>query len=626
VSLGAAVKIQVSAKGARMQWQKRVGESEFTDIPGATGQVLGFNDVTVEQEGEYRFVVSSSTGEPVISQIATVAVDPTFIKITGQPIVEDVEPSQSAVWFDYDADGWVDLFVANHHWNVETGSQPPSSLYHNQRDGTFAKLRNALTPDLRGLYSVVCADYDNDGRTDVFLGQFHGGRTDGRVFLNGDDGTFHAVPLNLGDACDAAARDLDGDGWVDLALSTYNATRVYRNLGNGQFDLIATAQLGALGNVPSASASFADFDNDGRPDLHTPREGDPGKLLRNVGGFAFEAIQAGSLPGTINTVASAWGDYDNDGFFDLLTVSSAWGGGHPSRLHRNVPHPTDPSRRIFEDVTASSGLLQLPGDVWGPAWGDYNNDGHLDLFIPHPQANNSLLVNQGDGTFLSVDVGSPVRDGAETFCAVWGDYDNDGFLDLFLTCGEVVPRHNLLYRNNLQSTGNQNHWLKVQLDGRASNRSGIGAVLRLQATIAGRDMSQTRQIAANGNFGSGTELLAHFGLGDATKVDTLRIEWPSGIVQELNDVEVDQMLQVVETQGLILPDPLSIQTFELDATGVFHATVNCSVDGAVCVLESSSDLERWTKVRVGTSSGGTVKLTDARAGDSPGKFYRVLVP
>ena len=117
----------------------------------------------------------------------------------------------------------------------------------------------------------------------------------------------------------------------------------------------------------------------------------------------------------------------------------------------------------------------------------------------------------------------------------------------------------------------------------------------------------------------------HLGLGDATKVDTLRIEWPSGIVQELKDVAVDQVLQVVESQGLE-PEPLSIQTFELDGTGVFHATVNCPVDGAVCVLESSSDLERWSKVRVGTSSGGTVELTDARAGDSPGKFYRVLVP
>jgi hypothetical protein len=215
--------------------------------------------------------------------------------------------------------------------------------------------------------------------------------------------------------------------------------------------------------------------------------------------------------------------------------------------------------------------------------------------------------------------------GSRDFCGSWVDYDNDGFLDLFFVAGDGQPMPNFLYRNNLRNAGNQNHWLRVRLDGRASNRSGIGSVLRLRATIAGREVCKPAR-TANGRLGSVTQSVAHFGLGDATKVDTLRIEWPSGIVQELNDVEVDQMLQVVETQGLILPDPLSIQTFELDATGVFHATVNCSVDGAVCVLESSSDLERWTKVRVGTSSGGTVELTDARAGESPGKFYRVLVP
>jgi enediyne biosynthesis protein E4 len=483
-------------------------------------------------------------------------------------------------------DGWLDLFVANHHINVATALQPPSALYHNQRDGTFVRLPSPLSPDLRGLYPVVCADYDNDGRTDLYLGQpLHGGKTESRVFLNGNDGTFHAIPLNLGMAVGAAARDLDGDGFVDLALFRWDETWVYRNLGAGQFERASAAELGAWADGDGMSGAFADFDNDGRPDLHIPTEYSPGRLLRNLGGFAFEVIQAGSLPGTVNTVASAWADYDNDGFFDLLTGCSAWGGGSPSRLHRNIPHPTDPARRIFEDVTASSGLLQLPGDVWGPAWGDFNNDGHLDLFLPRSSANNSLLVNRGDGTFVSVDVGSPIREGTESYCSVWGDYDNDGFLDLFITCGEVQPRLNLLYRNNLPSTGNQNHWLKVQLNGRAANRSGIGAVLRARATIGGREISQTRQIAANGNFGSGTELLAHFGLGDATKVDTLRIEWPSGIVQELKDVAVNQILEVVESQGLP-PESLVIQK----------------------------------------SVAGSVRFNYFDASQAPIRFYRVLVP
>ncbi|MCL4181425.1 MAG: ASPIC/UnbV domain-containing protein, partial [Verrucomicrobia bacterium] len=182
-----------------------------------------------------------------------------------------------------------------------------------------------------------------------------------------------------------------------------------------------------------------------------------------------------------------------------------------------------------------------------------------------------------------------------------------------------------LYHNN----GNGNQWLKVKLVGIASNRSAIGAKLRAVATIRGHTIWQMREITGNGGQDGGSEgLVAHFGLGDAATVDTLRIEWPSGIVQELKDLAVNQHLQVVETQGLNLPlpEPLSIQTSERDADGVFHATASCPVEGAVCVLESSSDLERWSKVQVGTSSGGTVQLPDVHAVGSPTTFYRVLVP
>jgi enediyne biosynthesis protein E4 len=346
------------------------------------------------------------------------------------------------------------------------------------------------------------------------------------------------------------------------------------------------------------------------------------RLLRNLGGGYFETVQLGSLPAAQGD-AAFWADYDNDGFFDILTC----GWAKMLKLHRNVASPQNPAEREFAEVTAQAGLSLPDSDlIIGPNWGDFDNDGDLDIFFPNYLGANLLFVNQGDGTFVSAEVGSPLNDGVRDFCGSWVDYDNDGFLDLFFVAGDGQPMPNFLYRNNLRNAGNQNHWLRVRLEGRASNRSAIGSVLRLRATIGGREVSQLRQITAKAGWESVSQSLAHFGLGDATKVDTLRIEWPSGIVQELQDVAVDQILQVVESQGLILPEPLSIQTCEMDATGVFHATVNCSVDGAVCVLESSSDLERWTKVRVGTSSGGTVELTDARAGESPGKFYRVLVP
>ena len=106
----------------------------------------------------------------------------------------------------------------------------------------------------------------------------------------------------------------------------------------------------------------------------------------------------------------------------------------------------------------------------------------------------------------------------------------------------------------------------------------------------------------------------------------MRIEWPSGIVQELKDVAVDQILQVVESQGVVLPEPLVIGNCNRGADGMFHAAVNCPVEGAVCVLESSSDLERWSKVQVQKNLTGTVQFTDVHATDSSTRFYRVLVP
>ncbi|MCL4180585.1 MAG: VCBS repeat-containing protein [Verrucomicrobia bacterium] len=606
VSLGAAVRIQVTAKGARMQWQKRVGEGEFTDIPGATGQVLEWSSATVDLSGEYRFVVSSSTGESVTSQVFAVTVDPTFTKITEGPVVNDAVSSWSGMFGDYDGDGLLDLVVLGDYWNAGANTR----LYHNEGHGQFRAVTDSPWNSLTGriLYSPW-ADPDNDGDLDLLLVGYEG---DQPIFMeNGGGGIFTRLTVGMDWTSNqiqvrgwaTAWGDLDNDGLLDAVVGAQQ-TYPMRNNGDGTFTVMTDSVIYQQTGSPHCY-HLIDYDGDGDLDLFMPEEVMNSRLYRNAGQWQFTDVTQTVLQGRLGRgLNGAWADYDNDGDVDLYFMGYEDG---PERFLLNNGDGT------FAEWSGEPNSLLLVGNGL-PVWGDYDNDGFLDLLITGP-GHCRIFRNTTDGNLVEVMVGSPVSDPSYAQSAAWADYDNDGDLDLFVACHSS---RNYLYQNN----GNANNWLKVRLKGTASNSHGVGAKV-FALTTEGLDARQMRQITAGS---VSQELEAHFGLGDATKVDTLRIEWPSGIVQELKDVAVDQILQLVESQGLDLPEPLSIQTFELDATGVFHATMNCPVDGAVCVLESSSDLERWSKVKVGTISGGTVELTDAHAVDSPTRFYRVLVP
>jgi hypothetical protein len=174
-------------------------------------------------------------------------------------------------------------------------------------------------------------------------------------------------------------------------------------------------------------------------------------------------------------------------------------------------------------------------------WGDYDNDGDLDLFITRGQVTptvNLFFANNGDGTFSQLVLGTVGTEQSLSSHCAWADYDNDGFLDLFVTRFAGYP--DVLYHNN----GNTNHWFLLKLVGTTSNRAAIGAKVRLQATIFGRNHWQMREIG--GANRSQNDLRAHFGLGDATKADVVRVEWPSGHVDEMHDVAANQILTVQE--------------------------------------------------------------------------------
>jgi hypothetical protein len=279
---------------------------------------------------------------------------------------------------------------------------------------------------------------------------------------------------------------------------------------------------------------------------------------------------------------------------------------------------------------ASAAGVALANNAWASAWGDYDNDGWLDLFVASFENGTNLFYhNRGDGTFEKLDVGSPIRDGNLRATVAWVDYDNDGFLDLFITCGSGTALPNHLYRNNVAALGNTNHWLKVKLVGTASNRSGIGAKIRVKATIAGKEIWQVREISGNSGYQGGYGLAAHFGLGDSVQATTVRIEWPSGIVQTLTNVPTGQLgqppLTITEHQeyGTNLPPRLN---------GAAHSPTGCQLSigepaaGFRYCLEASIDLLTWIKFMARTSAGGIYEWLDEQASNQPTRFYRLVVP
>ncbi len=599
-----------------VQWYR-----DQAPIDGATNVSLSLVNVQLTDSGSSFYgVVTDQSNVPTTTRVATltVTIGP-FVKVSGQPIVTDVEASVAGLWCDYDGDGFMDVFVPN---SSNNSSEVRSSLYHNEGDGTFTRVTNSLTSDANNIWGCAWGDYDNDGHPDLLQVQW--GIQPAQLYRNGGGGAFSLVTTFdlVDDPVDCAWADLDGDGWLDLFVGTWQQAvdLAYRNLGNGTFRRCTVIDAGALVTEAksSASASFADIDNDGDLDVYVNCDNNVPSLHRNLGTGKFEIAVLGSLPGTAYTVSGVWGDFNNDGFFDLFTTGL---NGIEGKLHLNV------EGREFQDVTTTAGLVTPARLAFGPAWGDYDNDGDLDLFIPYYNDPNMLFRNNGDGTFTSVNVGSPNLMGVKDTGAVWVDYDNDGFLDLFLACGEANPSPNRLYRNNLPATGNQNHWLKVRLTGIASNRMAIGAKVRVRAVVGGRETWQLRQIASNGAFASGGEFVAHFGLGDATHVETLRIGWPSGIVQELSNVAPDQFLTVTEARNEQTPTPPEVTAYTRAADGTFQATVNLEETGVRAVLEATSDMVHWAKVMMRTNVTGTMEFSDAPVTPSrPMRFYRVVVP
>ena len=549
-----------------------------------------------------------------------------FTRITDGPIATDAEISWGCSLVDYDNDGLADVFVAN--WLGCT-----NSLYHNDGNFQFSRVRIGLPVETDG---GIWGDWDNDGDPDLFLCIFQPSKSD---FYRNDlagmgHSTFTRVPSGTSVAASVGAAwgDYDNDGFVDLAVANSGVPNqnefLYRNDGAGGMIRVNAPPLTSSGGR-SQNCSWADCDGDGDLDLYVANgDAQQNFLFRNEGGGAFSRVTQGLLVTTASTWSSpAWADYDNDGDLDLYVTAV-----YPDRGYRNALYQNN-GDGTFTTVEDDPAVTQY-ANSGGVAWGDFDNDGYLDLFVANMDLEPDFLFhNERDGSFTRIYDGDLVNDTGYAGGCAWADLDNDGFLDLYVanqgeTANMSTAQPNFLYRNDAKANGNNNSWLLVRLVGTASNRSAIGAKVRAKATLWGKEAWQLREISGGSGLCSQNDLRAHFGLGAATTVDLLRIEWPSGIVQEIANLPGSQIVTVEEHQAGVTNAPALAASrlpdggVELTLTGQAQAgTANLRY-----VFEASTNLAQWSKLGVRTNLTGTVQFTDLAAAKTPGRFYRAVAP
>jgi len=429
--------------------------------------------------------------------------------------------SGAAAWGDFDNDGWVDLYDGVTLWRNDAGKR-------------FAK----VDPGPAG-GKGIWGDFDNDGLLDLYCA------SNGKLFRNVDGKTFadatQLLPQRPMDVCQGAAwGDFNGDGYLDLYVGGYEIWAkqaeypdvIYMNKAGKSFKEV-WRQPARVKRARGVTA--ADFDEDGDLDVYISNYRlQPNLLWLNNGKGVFQDVAAaagtagdGGLGAWGHTIGSAFGDLDNDGHLDLFVGNFSHKPDYQDRpkFLRNLGPD---GKFVFKDKSAGAGLAWQESFA-SPTLGDFDNDGHLDLFFTtvYGGDHSVLYRNNGDWTFTNVTDKTGVAT-ASTYQAAWADFDNDGDLDLLSGAK--------LFAN----PGSDNHWLKVRLVGAAPvNRAAIGAQVRIRIG----DQTLTRHVSPATGEGNQNDLTLHFGLGAHKSDVRLDVRWPGGAPQSLT-TPVDRSVTV----------------------------------------------------------------------------------
>lgn len=480
------------------------------------------------------YFVNSLTVEMVKAKRTTKSVlyrnngDLTFTDVTEKAGVGDIGWGMGAIVADYNNDGFDDLYVT---------CVGPNHLLKNNGNGTFTDVTNtAGVGDPRWSAGASFFDYDNDGKLDLYVANYVS-----FDFNNLPEFGKDKTCQYKGVAVQCGPRGLPGDG-----------DSLYHNNGDGTFaDVTKKAGVTDPNGYYGMGVIASDFDEDGLIDIFVANDSTPNFLYKNQGDGTFKEI--GFISGTaLNENGAAQGsmgvtvaDYNHDGRLDLFVTNF---DDDYNVLYRND------GRGSFTDVSyaAKIAAVSLPYVGWGTKFFDYDNDGWVDLFvanghvypqIPSFQQRNFVHKNRRDGTFTEVaeQLGAPFKEKRTGRGAAFGDLDNDGDVDVVLN---NLGGSGQLLRND---GGNANNSVLIKVVGVKSNRSGVGAMVKV---VAGT-LTQKDEVRSGDSYISQSDQRLHFGLEKRTRIDLIEVRWPSGVIDKVTGANVNKILTIKEGQGLI---------------------------------------------------------------------------
>jgi len=463
-------------------------------------------------------------------------------------------------WVDINADGWDDLFL------TDMGLTVPNSIFMNNKKGGFTA--GQVLPEAGISMSNTWADVDNDGDADLLV--LNNTRTPNSFYRN-DAGTLvldksKSFVQDVSYYHGGAFADYDNDNKADLFMCNYFPTKyneLHKNGTNGFIKEIATAI--PLEANSSLGPTWADYDQDGFMDLFVPNGiGKNNSLFHNDGNGTFsKAANVINSEGG-KSVGSCWGDIDNDGDLDLFVTNS---NTTKNFLYLNLGNGK------FEKITNS--IVNQGGSSHGCSFADIDNDGDLDLFVTNDRIRKFLYFNDGQGNFTENRDEMVTYNFGLSFGHSWSDFDHDGDLDLAVATHSNQKNH--IFTNN----GNANKWLEINLKASVSNGSAIGAKI----TAFTKDKLQFREVNSQSGFGGQSTFTQHFGMENAAAIDSLEVKWPSGIVQILKDVAVNQILEIKEPQQIKVT---GLVYFDANNDGVKQAEESVITRAAVKVSPTNT--------------------------------------